>query len=183
MPHFEWDPEKARTNLAKHGITFEAARHVWDDPRAIFSHEDTIDFEERWHGIGVVVQEPSERSSPAEQSMDGRGLQVGEMGRLDIGESSRITSGNCCVGNCFLQARSSLSCWRSESDPHDLSVPAGNADHGSESASDCVGLAGARAADDDGEPRRECGAGSRSLSIISLSTISLSNVRRVQRGF
>ena len=54
MPHFEWDPEKARTNLAKHGITFEAARHVWDDPRAIFSHEDTVDFEERWHGIGVV---------------------------------------------------------------------------------------------------------------------------------
>lgn len=30
--HFEWDLEKARINLAKHGITFELAQRVWDDP-------------------------------------------------------------------------------------------------------------------------------------------------------
>ncbi|TXL79649.1 BrnT family toxin [Vineibacter terrae] len=29
---FEWDPEKARINAAKHGVSFELARRVWDDP-------------------------------------------------------------------------------------------------------------------------------------------------------
>ncbi|MEO5760584.1 MAG: BrnT family toxin [Mesorhizobium sp.] len=29
---FEWDPEKARRNLAKHGVTFDLARKVFDDP-------------------------------------------------------------------------------------------------------------------------------------------------------
>jgi len=29
---FEWDPEKARTNLIKHGVAFELAQRVWDDP-------------------------------------------------------------------------------------------------------------------------------------------------------
>jgi uncharacterized DUF497 family protein len=29
---FEWDPEKAVTNLERHGITFEEARTVFGDP-------------------------------------------------------------------------------------------------------------------------------------------------------
>ena len=29
---FEWDDAKARTNLAKHGVSFELAKRVWDDP-------------------------------------------------------------------------------------------------------------------------------------------------------
>ena len=32
MPEFEWDFEKARWNLAKHGVAFEDAMFVWDDP-------------------------------------------------------------------------------------------------------------------------------------------------------
>jgi len=28
---FEWDPEKAEANLAKHGISFEEATSVWND--------------------------------------------------------------------------------------------------------------------------------------------------------
>ena len=31
---FEWDNEKARVNLAKHGVSFEEARQVFDDPLA-----------------------------------------------------------------------------------------------------------------------------------------------------
>jgi uncharacterized DUF497 family protein len=29
---FEWDKGKARSNLAKHGVSFELALRVWDDP-------------------------------------------------------------------------------------------------------------------------------------------------------
>jgi uncharacterized DUF497 family protein len=32
---FEWDAIKARTNLAKHGVSFEEATTVFDDARAI----------------------------------------------------------------------------------------------------------------------------------------------------
>jgi uncharacterized DUF497 family protein len=29
---FEWDEEKARANLTKHGVSFEEAKTVFDDP-------------------------------------------------------------------------------------------------------------------------------------------------------
>jgi uncharacterized DUF497 family protein len=29
---FEWDPDKARSNLARHGVSFEEAATVFDDP-------------------------------------------------------------------------------------------------------------------------------------------------------
>ena len=32
---FEYDPDKSAANLAKHGIDFDAAQAVWDDPRSI----------------------------------------------------------------------------------------------------------------------------------------------------
>lgn len=51
---FEWDPEKARTNRIKHGVSFETAMQVWRDPHAIFFVDDHVDGEERWHAIGVV---------------------------------------------------------------------------------------------------------------------------------
>lgn len=33
--HFEWDPEKARANLVKHGVSFEAAMSAFRDPLSI----------------------------------------------------------------------------------------------------------------------------------------------------
>lgn len=33
--HFEWDPEKARLNLQKHGVTFEEAVSVFFDPLSL----------------------------------------------------------------------------------------------------------------------------------------------------
>jgi uncharacterized DUF497 family protein len=51
--NFEWDEAKARSNLAKHGVSFEFARRVWDDP--FYSLIDQIeDGEERWLAIGIV---------------------------------------------------------------------------------------------------------------------------------
>ena len=32
MPEFEWDPAKAASNLAKHGVSFEEASTSFDDP-------------------------------------------------------------------------------------------------------------------------------------------------------
>ena len=33
--HFAWDDDKASQNVAKHGVSFEAARAVFSDPFAI----------------------------------------------------------------------------------------------------------------------------------------------------
>jgi uncharacterized DUF497 family protein len=35
MPTFEWDAEKAQANYRKHGIGFETATEVFDDPFAV----------------------------------------------------------------------------------------------------------------------------------------------------
>ena len=32
---FDWDPKKARTNLSKHGVTFQQALSVFGDPMAV----------------------------------------------------------------------------------------------------------------------------------------------------
>ena len=32
---FEWDEEKNKTNQTKHGISFEIAREIFDDPLAL----------------------------------------------------------------------------------------------------------------------------------------------------
>ena len=39
---FEWDDRKARRNVQAHGVTFELARLVFDDPNAI----DWLDLDE-----------------------------------------------------------------------------------------------------------------------------------------
>ncbi len=51
---FEWDPTKARVNLAKHGVDFETACRVWDDPLHVILPDRFEDGEERWHAIGMV---------------------------------------------------------------------------------------------------------------------------------
>ena len=52
--HFEWDDEKARTNLQKHGIGFDEASTIFDDPLFITALDDehSID-EERYITIGL----------------------------------------------------------------------------------------------------------------------------------
>lgn len=49
---FQWDPDKYETNLQKHGVRFEAAVSVFDDPFEITREDrDTVD-EHRWRTIG-----------------------------------------------------------------------------------------------------------------------------------
>lgn len=54
MSGFEWDPEKARSNLAKHGIAFEEAKRVWDDPELVVYVDRVIDNEQRWRAVGII---------------------------------------------------------------------------------------------------------------------------------
>jgi uncharacterized protein len=50
---FEWNEDKARVNLLKHGISFEEARLVFDDPFFVDFHDpDHSDDEERYIIIG-----------------------------------------------------------------------------------------------------------------------------------
>jgi uncharacterized DUF497 family protein len=51
---FEWDPEKAKKNLRKHGVPFEEAVTVFYDPlSATFDDPDHSVGEERYVTIGL----------------------------------------------------------------------------------------------------------------------------------
>ena len=54
--NFEWSPRKAHTNICKHGVTFEEATKVFDDPMAltIFDDEKSSDDEGRWVTLGLI---------------------------------------------------------------------------------------------------------------------------------
>ena len=49
-----WDPKKNRANKAKHGISFELAALVFEDPLA-HSVPDPRHTEERWRTMGLVA--------------------------------------------------------------------------------------------------------------------------------
>ncbi|MGA2791979.1 MAG: BrnT family toxin [Roseiarcus sp.] len=51
---FQWDDAKAATNIADHGVTFEAARKVFKDPFALDWFDESEDYgEDRFAIIGV----------------------------------------------------------------------------------------------------------------------------------
>lgn len=51
---FDWDPDKANSNIQKHGITFEEAATVIRDPRAMNMYDpDHSESEDRWITLGL----------------------------------------------------------------------------------------------------------------------------------
>jgi hypothetical protein len=48
---FEWDPAKAKSNIARHGVSFDEAQAVFTDPQAIELLDHSLD-EERWRLLG-----------------------------------------------------------------------------------------------------------------------------------
>jgi uncharacterized protein len=52
---FEWDENKNKANLEKHGISFETARLVFDDARCLLVLDRIEAGEERWHAIGMIL--------------------------------------------------------------------------------------------------------------------------------
>lgn len=51
---FEWDQDKAKINLRKHGIRFEDAARVFDDPLAVSTQDKIVNGEYRWKTLGIV---------------------------------------------------------------------------------------------------------------------------------
>jgi hypothetical protein len=52
---FEWDEAKASANVRKHGISFEVAGTVFQDPRLVTVADlDHSDAEERWFSLGYA---------------------------------------------------------------------------------------------------------------------------------
>ena len=51
---FEWDEEKARSNLAKHGVSFARVEEAFDDPNAVTVPDRVVDGELRWRTLGRV---------------------------------------------------------------------------------------------------------------------------------
>lgn len=56
--HFEWDVYKAIANVHKHGIGFEEALTVFDDPYALFFH-GMHGGEKRFQAIGSSMVQPT----------------------------------------------------------------------------------------------------------------------------
>ncbi len=55
MIRFEWDPVKARMNQRKHGVSFEDAMHIFEDPYALFEQDRTGETGElRWRALGLA---------------------------------------------------------------------------------------------------------------------------------
>ncbi|MFL3497876.1 BrnT family toxin [Citrobacter portucalensis] len=55
MPmEFEWDENKAQSNHRKHGVRFEDAVLVFDDPRHMSRQDRYENGEYRWQTIGIV---------------------------------------------------------------------------------------------------------------------------------
>ena len=51
---FEWDDEKARKNIKKHGVSFEEAATIFNDPKiATISDPDHSETEERFVSLGM----------------------------------------------------------------------------------------------------------------------------------
>ena len=54
---FEWDARKARANLKKHGVSFEEAKTVFNDPLTLtFPDVDHSNGEQRYLSIGLSAR-------------------------------------------------------------------------------------------------------------------------------
>lgn len=55
MVRFQWDDRKNQANLQKHGVDFDAAKLVFEDPHHLSFVERVTDGEPRWHAIGSIA--------------------------------------------------------------------------------------------------------------------------------
>ena len=51
---YEWDENNNESNLEKHGLSFETASLVFDDPNALSIPDRIENGEERWQTIGMI---------------------------------------------------------------------------------------------------------------------------------
>jgi uncharacterized DUF497 family protein len=51
---FEWDEEKNRRNLAKHRVSFQTAKLVFEDPNVHIQEDRVVEGEQRWKALGLI---------------------------------------------------------------------------------------------------------------------------------
>ena len=49
-----WDEMKNKSNIKKHGVSFETASYIFEDPLHISVPDRIVDGEERWLTMGLV---------------------------------------------------------------------------------------------------------------------------------
>jgi uncharacterized protein len=54
---FAWDARKNRSNAQKHGISFETAILVFDDPFHVTIQDREVEGEARWQTIGMANEQ------------------------------------------------------------------------------------------------------------------------------
>ena len=54
MQLFRWDEAKAASNKRKHGIAFDDAMLVFEDPYALFEQDRIVEGEIRWRTLGMA---------------------------------------------------------------------------------------------------------------------------------
>jgi len=71
---FVWDEKKNRSNRRKHGISFETAARIFEDPNVVSYLDCMVEQEERWHSIGnaggiaiILVVHTSEEQNGEEE--------------------------------------------------------------------------------------------------------------------
>ncbi len=53
---FEWDENKNKKNIEKHGIDFNDAKEVFKDEKRVVSKDDRKDYGElRWLAVGAII--------------------------------------------------------------------------------------------------------------------------------
>lgn len=52
--YFEWDDKKSESNFRKHGVRFDEAIWVFDDPLSLSVQDRIVDGEYRWQTIGMA---------------------------------------------------------------------------------------------------------------------------------
>ena len=68
---FSWDSVKSETNLRKHGVRFEVAKLVFDDPLHITRQDRIEGGELRWQTIGMAEMCIRDSTPPAKVAAKG----------------------------------------------------------------------------------------------------------------
>lgn len=76
MINFSWDQAKAKSNLKKHGVSFEEAQSVFYDDLAVQFYDDDSTDEERFLLLGMSNESRILMVVHCEQGDDGEELRI-----------------------------------------------------------------------------------------------------------
>lgn len=76
--HWTWDEDKNHINRQKHGLSFETATLVFEDPLAAHRPDPNSD-DERWHTIGLIGNVAVIVAHTWPRAMHGTDVEVGRI--------------------------------------------------------------------------------------------------------